>query len=124
MYGETVQNRPSAYLGCGTEYADGYDNVLAYFNKCHKEAVKIFGRLTPKQLKGKSITPGGASITTWKWLRAMIEHEIHHRGQIYLYLAILEIPTPPLYGLTAEQVEERGKSSNNFVKQESSTSCC
>jgi len=47
------------------------------------------------------------AITTRKWLRSMIEHEIHHRGQIYLYLAMLEIPTPPLYGLTSEEVRSR-----------------
>jgi uncharacterized damage-inducible protein DinB len=40
----------------------------------------------------------------------MIEHEVHHRGQIYLYLAMLEIPTPPLYGLTEEEVKKRSVS--------------
>jgi hypothetical protein len=49
----------------------------------------------------------GASIKVWKWLRSMIEHEIHHRGQIYIYLSLLETPGPPLYGLTSEQVQER-----------------
>jgi uncharacterized damage-inducible protein DinB len=37
----------------------------------------------------------------------MIEHEIHHRGQIYIYLSLLDAPNPPLYGLTSEQVQER-----------------
>jgi uncharacterized damage-inducible protein DinB len=57
-------------------------------------------------LTSKCLTPDGAPITTWKWLRAMVEHEIHHRGQIYLYLALLGVATPPLYGLTSEQVLE------------------
>jgi len=35
------------------------------------------------------------------------EHEVHHRGQIYLMLGMLGIPTPPLYGLTSEEVRER-----------------
>jgi len=43
----------------------------------------------------------------WKWLRSMIEHEVHHRGQLYLYLSMLDIPTPPLYGLTSEEVRAR-----------------
>ena len=34
----------------------------------------------------------------------MVEHEVHHRGQIDLYLSMLGIPTPPLYGLTSEEV--------------------
>ena len=37
----------------------------------------------------------------------MIEHEIHHRGQIYLMLGMLGVPTPPLYGLTSEEVRGR-----------------
>jgi hypothetical protein len=41
--------------------------------------------------------------------RTMTEHEIHHRGQIYLYLSMLGIKTPPLYGLTSEEVLERSK---------------
>jgi uncharacterized damage-inducible protein DinB len=48
-------------------------------------------------------------ITVWKWLRSMTEHEIHHRGQIYLYLGILGVPTPPLYGLTSEEVRARSE---------------
>ena len=63
--------------------------------------------MSPDDLNRKCATPDGASITTWKWMRSMIEHEIHHRGQIYLYLSMLGVPTPPLYGLTSEQVRER-----------------
>jgi uncharacterized damage-inducible protein DinB len=110
MYGETVCGRPSRYAGCGKELADGYEQVLAFSEQLHRESVEIFGQLTPAQLNGKCTTPDGAPITTWKWLRAMVEHEAHHRGQVYLYLSILGVPTPPLYGLTSEQVRERSLS--------------
>ena len=46
-------------------------------------------------------------MAVWKWLRAMVEHEVHHRGQIYMILSLLGIPTPPLYGLTSEEVRAR-----------------
>lgn len=39
----------------------------------------------------------------------LYEHEIHHRGQIYTYLELPEIPVPPLYGLTSEQIRDRSK---------------
>ena len=55
----------------------------------------------------KCTTPAGIPMTTWKWLRAMVEHEVHHRGQIYLMLGMLGVETPPLYGLTEEEVRER-----------------
>jgi uncharacterized damage-inducible protein DinB len=53
------------------------------------------------------MTPAGAPITTWKWLRAMVEHEAHHRGQLYLLLGLRGIATPPIYGLTEEEVQAR-----------------
>jgi len=107
MFAENVQARPSRYAGCGKELADGYGPVLQFLERMHGESVEIFSRLTPEDLNGKCETPGGAPITVWKWLRSMTEHEIHHRGQIYLYLAMLGVPTPPLYGLTSEQLKER-----------------
>lgn len=72
--------------------------------RMHRETAEITSRLSADNLNRKCNTPDGASITVWKWLRAMVEHEIHHHGQIYLYLAMLGVPTPPLYGLTSEQV--------------------
>jgi len=44
----------------------------------------------------------------------MVEHEAHHRGQIYLMLNMLEVPTPPLYGLTSEEVRARSMNENDF----------
>jgi uncharacterized damage-inducible protein DinB len=110
MFGENVQGRPSRYPGCGKELADGYDEVVLFMERMHRESVEIFSRLSPEDLNRKCETPGGTPITTWKWLRSMVEHEIHHRGQIYLSLAMLGVATPPLYGLTSEQVKERSVS--------------
>jgi uncharacterized damage-inducible protein DinB len=107
MFAENVQGKPSRYPGCGKELADGYDEVVQFMERMHRESVEIFSRLGPDDLDRKCETPGGAPITVWKWLRSMVEHEIHHRGQIYLYLAMLGVATPPLYGLTSEQVKER-----------------
>ncbi|MCU0447095.1 MAG: DinB family protein [Microscillaceae bacterium] len=105
MYAENAQFLPSRYQGCGREYAEGYENVLNFFNQMHQESLEIFRKLSPEDLQRKTFTPASSQIALWKWLRAMTEHEIHHRGQIYLYLGILQVPTPPLYGLTAEQVQ-------------------
>jgi uncharacterized damage-inducible protein DinB len=107
MYAETVAGRPSRYPGCGRELADGYEAVLEYFDRLDAEATGIIASLTDADLARKCQTPAGAAITTWKWLRAMVEHEAHHRGQIYLMLNMLEVPTPPLYGLTSEEVRAR-----------------
>lgn len=107
MYAETVAGRPSRYPGCGRELADGYEAVLAYHDRLHEETKAIIGQLSDTDLQRKCQTPAGVSITTWKWLRAMCEHEAHHRGQIYLILGMLGVATPPLFGLTSEEVHER-----------------
>ena len=107
MFAENAQGKPSRYAGCGIELADGLDAVVQFFEDKHRESVEIISRLTADELQGKCKTPGGSPITVWKWLRSMTEHEIHHRGQIYLYLALLGVATPPLYGLTSEEVKAR-----------------
>ena len=107
MYAETVAGRPSRYAGCGRELADGYDAVVAYLDRLDRETREILGGMSDADLERKCRTPAGTPITTWKWLRAMVEHEVHHRGQIYLMLNLLEVPTPPLFGLTSEEVQAR-----------------
>ena len=107
MYAETVAGRPSRYPGCGRELADGYEAVVAYLDRLDTESKDIIGSLSDVDLERKCRTPAGIEITTWKWLRAMVEHEVHHRGQIYLMLGMLGVPTPPIFGLTSEEVRAR-----------------
>lgn len=107
MYAENAQLKPSRYPGHGKDLADGYENVLAFMERTHAESMEIFGKLRNEDLQKKCETPGGVEITVWKWLRAMIEHEIHHRGQIFIYLSMIDAPAAPLYGLTSEEVFER-----------------
>ena len=107
MYGENVQGQPSRYPGHDRGLADGFDAVLAFHDRKHEEANRIFAALTPEQLQRRCPTPSGIEMSTWKWLRAMVEHEAHHRGQLYLMLGMLGVATPPLYGLTEEEVRAR-----------------
>lgn len=107
MYGETVSGRPSAYAGHDEMLASGKEAVLDYLDAMHAEAVTIFSALPTGRLEEKCATPAGTPITVWKWLRAMVEHEAHHRGQIYYMLGLLGVKTPPLYGLTEEEVAAR-----------------
>lgn len=109
MFAENVQNHESRYTSHGTELAADYDSVIELMKRLHAESLAIFAKLSDEDLKRKCKMPGGVDIQTAKWLRAMVEHEVHHRGQIYLYLGLLGVPTPPLYGLTSEQVRAGGQ---------------
>jgi uncharacterized damage-inducible protein DinB len=107
MYAENAQGKPSVYRGCGKEYGSTYAEVVKFMDDTHAESMEIFYALSEEQINSKCITPGGTPITVWKWLRLMAEHEIHHRGQIYLYLSLLGNDVPALYGLTSEEVAEK-----------------
>ncbi len=104
MYAENVQQKPSLYDGCGSNYANGYENVVKFYDDQNSASIAVFAALSQEDLMKKCTTPAGIEITVWKWLRLMVEHEIHHRAQIYTYLGMLNLETPPLYGLTSEQV--------------------
>ena len=109
MFAETILGNPCTYNGCGKELADGYDAVLLYFNERHEESLAVFRDLSDEDLQRKCITPGIISIAVWKWLRAMTEHEIHHRAQLYIYLNLLDIKTPPMFGLSSEDIIQNSK---------------
>ncbi|MCB0582917.1 MAG: DinB family protein [Phaeodactylibacter sp.] len=107
MYAETLAGRPSRYVGCGRELADGYEAILAFFRRAHEETIAIIRDIGDEGLSARCRTPAGTSIRRWKWMRAMVEHEVHHRAQIYLYLNMLDIRTPPMFGLTSEELIAR-----------------
>lgn len=107
MWAETIAGRRSRYPGHGPELARNLDGVTRYFDHLHEDSRAIFARLTTHDLKAAVATPGDATLPCWKWLRSMIEHEAHHRGQIYLMLAMRGIATPPIFGLTSEEVLAR-----------------
>lgn len=107
MYAETVQGNPSSYPGYSKNLQREGESPLEFMDRLDEESIEIFRRLSPADLEGKCQTPAGTPITTGKWLRAMVEHEAHHRGQMYMMLSIIGVPTPPLYGLTEEEVRAR-----------------
>ena len=107
MFAENAAGRRSSYPGHGPELASGAEAVHRYFEQMHSESMEIFRSLSNEDLEIRCVTPAGASIPVWKWLRAMVEHEVHHRGQLYMMLGMVGVSAPPMFGLTSEEVRER-----------------
>jgi uncharacterized damage-inducible protein DinB len=105
IFADPLAGKPCRYAGCARELAPTHEDILALMRRLHAESRDIISKVN--DLNEKCRTPDGAAMSKWKWMRAMVEHEAHHRGQIYIYLAMLGVPTAPLYGLTSEQVIEK-----------------
>ena len=110
LFAEVALLRPSRYRSHGPELATSKRKVLDLMRSADAETVQILGGLEPAGLLQRVQTPAGATMSCWKWLRAMIEHEVHHRGQLYLMLRLCDVPTPSIFGLTSEEVRSRAYS--------------
>ncbi len=111
IFAEVVMGNKPNYKGCGKELADGYENVISYFNQMHFQSMEIFKSLTDESLKSKVKSLDGKEIELGHLLRAMVVHEIHHRAALCIYLNLLGVVTPPIMGLMEEQVIQISKSS-------------
>ena len=108
LFTENICSRPSRYPGHGPEITGGR-TPLEFLDAMHADAMQQLQTLTAEQFAGECTTVAGAKLPVRKLLELMAEHEIHHRGQLYVYLAMLDIPAPPLYGLTEGEVKERSQ---------------
>jgi uncharacterized damage-inducible protein DinB len=82
--------------------------VLANFDKGVAEARKALLAATDENLmKPWSLLNGGKAIFTMPRiavLRSMImNHMVHHRGQLTVYLRLNDLPVPALYGPSADE---------------------
>jgi len=109
MFAEVLQDKPSAYEGCGNELAEDLASILVFLEKCHLETLSIVARLNDKDMDSYCRSPGGIPVQKEQWLWMLAEHEIHHRAELYIYLNILGKTTPPMYGLSSEALIRSGK---------------
>ena len=95
-------------LARGAGYSlESTDSLLAKFDKLVAEARTALANLkdadvaAPWSLKhGDRVlftTPRGATI------RTTINHLVHHRGQLTVYLRLIDVPVPSIYGPTADE---------------------
>ena len=84
------------------------EDLLALFDKSVAEFRQILGNASDDSLKQTwSMIYGGQKIMEMPRiavLRGMIlNHLIHHRGQLTVYLRLNDIPVPALYGPSADE---------------------
>jgi uncharacterized damage-inducible protein DinB len=106
LFVDIARGGQSAYVTHGPELAASLSDILELMTRLHAESLAIIEQFGIDDWQREVVTPGGAAMPAWKWLRAMVEHEVHHRGQLYLTLRLCGVPTPAIFGLTSEQVRQ------------------
>ncbi|MDB4907864.1 MAG: DinB family protein [Gemmatimonadetes bacterium] len=84
------------------------EELLKAFDERNAKLLESLSALTPEQLasdwsirNGETVVIGG---TREEMLRRMgINHIVHHRGQLSVYLRLLDVPVPGLYGPSADE---------------------
>jgi len=84
------------------------EEILAAHDKSVKTSKEILGGLGDEGLKGMwSGKAGDATLMTMPktaLVRAIVmNHWIHHRGQLSVYLRLLDVPVPSIYGPSADE---------------------
>jgi len=89
----------------GHEGKQTYEELLTYLDQIHSDAMDALKTLPDAELnQPRPALEGDASVKAWRWLMAMTEHEIHHRSQLAIYLFLLGVKPPHIYGLGVEEL--------------------
>jgi uncharacterized damage-inducible protein DinB len=111
LFAEVVQGNKPKYMGCGKEIMEGYPNVHNYFSAMHQQSIEIFRTLRDESLSRMIRSLDGKEIQLGNFLRALIVHEVHHRGALCIYLNLFGVESPPVIGLKEEEVIQISNSS-------------
>jgi hypothetical protein len=84
---EVAKGNRSSYHGCGKEYGESYDEIVAFTERLHREAIETLSHFTTEDLQRRCTTPDGASVPVWKWLRSMVARNPSSRPDLYLSFA-------------------------------------
>ena len=85
------------------------------FNKSVEEFKAAVSEISDEKLQNEtfSFTMNDKPVRTWskaEFLRNVVmNHFIHHRGQLTVYLRLLDIPVPAIYGTSADENPFAGK---------------
>lgn len=101
-------NHPKLDLSQGAAYSyETTETLLADFDRNVREAREALASVTDEQMaRPWSLTMGDKtlmSLPTGVVVRQNINHLVHHRGQLTVYLRLLDIPVPSVYGPTADE---------------------
>jgi len=110
FYIPIIKGQPTSYSGCSASFAANTIEILNLLDQTEQQLAEVLTAFDDEQLSAKIKIPSG-EISLQKWLQLILEHEIHHRGQIYQLLSFKGVKVPNIFGLSSEDLI--GLSKNN-----------
>lgn len=84
-----------------------WDELLAALEKAHKEFRDVVEAATEEELDEQvhffTAPKTMGAITKHEWIWFLLHDQIHHRGQLSVYLRIAGAKVPSIYGPTADE---------------------
>lgn len=80
--------------------------LVALLEATHAESINLLKQFPDQDLNKPRFGPKGEGhpLKAWRWLMAMAEHEIHHRSQLAVYLSLMGVQPPHIFGLGVEDL--------------------
>jgi uncharacterized damage-inducible protein DinB len=106
MFVGVVVNGRWNYEGHASNQQQSLDKLVALLESVHVEAMNMLEQLSNDGLNTPRFGPKGEGhpLKAWRWLMAMTEHEIHHRSQLAVYLSLMDVQPPHIFGLGVEDL--------------------
>ncbi|HLY27295.1 MAG TPA: DinB family protein [Aggregatilineales bacterium] len=92
------------YPGHESDPSDSLALLIEALNAGHSAAMESLAKMTDAVLMEPRPTLKSTPIKAWRVLMMMVEHEIHHRSQIAMYLTLMGVEPPQIYGMGVEDV--------------------
>jgi uncharacterized damage-inducible protein DinB len=84
--------------------AESWAVTRARLDDVHREQMNRLAALPDAQLVRKVADLDGGAMSAWRFLMAMVEHEVHHRSQLDSWLTLAGAEAPQIYGYKMEDV--------------------
>lgn len=83
------------------------DGTRARLDAIHREQMERLAARPDDRLQHRLRDLDGGTVRAWRFLMAMVEHEVHHRSQLDSWLSAAGAEAPQLYGYRMEDVLAR-----------------
>jgi uncharacterized damage-inducible protein DinB len=104
MYLGVISEGDWQYPGHATSLAGTKEELVALEQQIHSECQEKFLRLPDETLTQKRNTLQGYPVDVWRLFHTMTEHEIHHRGELTVYLQLCNVQPPQIFGNRVEEI--------------------